>query len=333
MLIRARMHSSHSQVGIQIPRSSRARSTYVGTQRLRRARRVARARYREREERFNYWRCEDPMLSVRFGVRQRIGRGGCSEVLVTRDLASGSRVALKVLLPTLSDAAARDGAARMRREADVLERLALLAHPVLPRLYERSFNGECDPWLAMEFIAGPTLAERLEQSPIRTQHAIRWIRELADALDACHRIGVIHLDLKPANIILGSNIKLIDWGIAHDTAYDCRVTEIGMVAGTPRYMSPEQAQDHPTGPPSDVYSLGIVAYEILTGDAPFTGNSSVSIALRHVLEMPAPIAIPESPAGAIVAAMVMSMLEKHAALRPTMASIRASCDAALALLQ
>ena len=250
------------------------------------------------------------------------------------DMASGDRVALKMLHAGAKGTVAIDAAARMRREADLLARISELGHPVLPRLYARSLDESCDPWLSLEYVQGETLADRIARSPISMTCAIQWVRDLADALDACHSVGVIHRDLKPGNIILGSTIKLIDWGIAHDVAgvNDGRVTEIGMVAGTPRYMSPEQAQDHPTGAPTDVYSLGVTAYELLTGDAPFTGNSSVSIALRHVLEEPAPLLLGDDPAAAAIESLVMAMLKKNAAHRPTMAQVRQGCDDALAEL-
>ena len=275
----------------------------------------------------------DPVLHVRFRMRTLIGRGGCAEVHSARDAVTGERVALKMLLPNASGPAADDAAARMRREADLLSRLAALSHPCLPRLHARSAVDDCDPWLALEFVEGATLADRIAQGPITMERSISWVRDLADALDACHQIGVVHRDLKPGNIILGSHIKLIDWGIAHDVQCDGRVTEIGMVAGTPRYMSPEQAQDHVTGAPTDVYSLGITAYELLTGDAPFTGNSSVSIALRHVLEAPAPLDLGKTAGAELVESLVMSMLAKNPAHRPTMAQVREQCDVALAAMR
>ena len=275
----------------------------------------------------------DPVLHVRFRTRTLIGRGGCAEVHSARDAVTGERVALKTLLPNASGSAAEDAAARMRREADLLSRLSTLGHPCLPRLHARSVAEDCDPWLALEFVEGATLADRISRGPITMERSISWVRDLADALDACHKIGVVHRDLKPGNIILGPHIKLIDWGIAHDVQCDGRVTEIGMVAGTPRYMSPEQAQDHVTGAPTDVYSLGVTAYELLSGDAPFTGNSSVSIALRHVLEAPAPLDLGEAAGAQMVESLVMSMLAKNPADRPTMAMVREQCDVALAAMR
>ena len=303
--------------------ASRARRSWSASSRLTGAKNAA-AR--------SYGRYLDPVLSLRFSSKTLIGRGGCAEVYAAHDIASGERVALKLLHRGTKGTIAADAAARMRREADLLARISELGHPSLPRLHARSLNDSCDPWLSLELIEGITLADYIGRGAISLTRAITWIRDLADALAACHSVGVIHRDLKPGNIILSSTIKLIDWGIAHDVASDVRVTEIGMVAGTPRYMSPEQAQDHPTSAPTDVYSLGVTAYELLTGDVPFTSTSSLSVALCHVIEDPAPLALGDSPTAALIESLVMSMLSKNAAHRPTMVEVREGCDAALAEL-
>ena len=275
----------------------------------------------------------DPEFATRFPRKTLIGRGGIGDVYAAQDTTVGRRVALKVLRP---DRMLGHDVARMRREIRIMERLAELDHPNLPALIAASAGTRTRgtagsaPWMALELIRGQTLADRLIDGPVPFAHAVAWLRDLASVLCAAHAVGIVHRDLKPGNVLLGERVILIDWGISHDhdSPDGGRITEVGLVAGTPRYMSPEQAQDLDTGPSSDVYSLGVMAYELLSGDAPFTGGSSVSIAVRHVTEAPAPLAPGTQPGRAALTAMVMSMLAKAPADRPTMAEVLAGLSLA-----
>ncbi|MGN6392322.1 MAG: protein kinase domain-containing protein [Gemmatimonadales bacterium] len=224
-------------------------------------------------------------LSDRYRLDREIGQGGMAVVFLAEDLRHGRKVAIKVLHPELS---AVLGGERFLAEIKVT---ANLQHPHILGLID---SGEADGLLyyVMPFVAGESLRARLiRERQLPVEEALRLAREVASALDYAHRQGVVHRDIKPENILLQDGAALVaDFGIAlavHQ-AGGSRMTQTGLSLGTPAYMSPEQAMgERDIGPRSDVYALGAMTYEMLAGEAPFTGPSSQAIVAK-VLTEPAP---------------------------------------------
>src|SRR5256714_8515316 len=226
-------------------------------------------------------------LAGRYDVAKEIGVGGMATVFLGHDLKHDRDVAIKVLHPDLGAAL---GSERFLSE---IKTTAKLQHPhILPLLD----SGEADGLLyyVMPVVTGESLRVRLErEGQLSVNEAIRIAKETASALDYAHRHGVIHRDIKPENILLhdGQAIRG-DFGIAPPitAAGGARMTQTGLSLGTPQYMSPEQAMGERTvDARSDVYSLGAVTYEMLTGDAPFTGNSVQAIVSKIMTQRPTPI--------------------------------------------
>ena len=228
------------------------------------------------------------ILNDRYEMQQRIGRGGMADVYLARDVLLDRLVAIKVLFPEF----ATDPAfvERFRREA---QSAANLNHPNIVSVYDwgRSNNTY---FMAMEYVPGRTLAEALNDvGPISASKAAEVGIEVAAALSFAHRNNVVHRDIKPGNILIGSNgqLKVADFGIARalGSAADSGLTAHGAVMGTAAYFSPEQAQGGQPDPRSDLYSLGIVLYEMVAGQVPFTGDTPVAIAYKQVHEAPRPL--------------------------------------------
>ena len=225
-------------------------------------------------------------LADRYGIERELGQGGMATVYLAHDLRHDRQVALKVLRPEL---AAVIGAERFLHE---IKTTANLQHPhILPLFDSGTVDGTV--FYVMPFVRGETLRDRLareKQLPI--DDAVRITREVASALDYAHRHGVIHRDIKPENILLHDGQALVaDFGIAlaASSAGGSRMTETGMSLGTPHYMSPEQAMgEREITPRSDVYALGCVLYEMLTGDPPFTGSTAQAIVAQVITADPRP---------------------------------------------
>lgn len=228
------------------------------------------------------------ILNDRYEMQQRIGRGGMADVYLARDVLLDRLVAIKVLFPEY----ATDPAfvERFRREA---QSAANLNHPNIVSVYDwgRSNNTY---FMAMEYVPGRTLAEALHDvGQIDAMKAAEVGIEVAAALSFAHRNNVVHRDIKPGNILIGSSgqLKVADFGIARalGSAAETNLTQAGAVMGTAAYFSPEQAQGGQPDPRSDLYSLGIVLYEMVAGQPPFTGDSPLSIAYKQVHEQPTPL--------------------------------------------
>ncbi len=228
-------------------------------------------------------------LGHQYLVEHEIGRGGMSVVYRARDLRLNRTVAIKVLPPEL----AYDPAVRMRftREAQTA---AQLAHAHIVPIYD---VGERDgiAYFVMAMITGGNVASLLVQEPRQPlDDARRIICEIADALSYAHARGVIHRDIKPDNILLDRDTGravVTDFGIARAMEGGTRLTVTGIAVGTPTYMSPEQAEgDREVDGRSDIYSLGVLAYQMVTGRVPFTGGNSMALLLKHVTERPRPVA-------------------------------------------
>ncbi len=225
-------------------------------------------------------------LADRYRVERELGAGGMATVYLAQDLRHDRKVAIKVLRPELS---AVIGAERFLRE---IKTIAGLQHPHILGLID---SGQMDgtAFYVMPFIEGESLRDRLQrEKQLPIADAVRVAAEVAAALDYAHRHGVIHRDIKPENILLHDGQALVaDFGIALavSTAGGTRMTETGMSLGTPHYMSPEQAMgEREITARSDVYALGAVTYEMLTGDPPFTGSTAQAIVAKVMTEKPAP---------------------------------------------
>src|SRR5215217_2790676 len=247
-------------------------------------------------------------LADRYRLDREAGAGGMATVYLAQDIRHGRPVAVKVLRPEL---AAVIAAERFLAE---IKLTANLQHPHILPLFD---SGEADSYLfyVMPFIQGETLRDRLtrdKQLPV--PEAIRIATEVASALDYAHRHGVVHRDIKPENILLHDGQALVaDFGIAlaASKASGARMTETGMSLGTPHYMSPEQAMgEREITARSDVYAIGAVLYEMLSGDPPFTGSTAQAIVARVVTEVPRPLLPQRHTIPRHVEAAVLTALEK-----------------------
>ena len=229
-----------------------------------------------------------PLVNDRYRVERSIGRGGMAEVFLAHDILLDRPIALKVLFPEY--AIDPNFVERFRREA---QSAAALTHPNIVAVYDWG-KVNTTYFIAMEYVEGKTLATLLkERGPLSPTHACDVISEVAAALSFAHENGVIHRDVKPGNILigLGGQVKVADFGIARALGANVEeaLTEIGSVMGTATYLSPEQAQGAQPDPRSDIYSLGVMMYELVAGRAPFVGESAVAIAYQHVHNFPQPL--------------------------------------------
>jgi eukaryotic-like serine/threonine-protein kinase len=231
---------------------------------------------------------ERTVLNERYELQQRIGRGGMADVFLARDLLLDRPVAIKVLFPEF--AVDPNFVERFRREAQAA---ANLNHPNIVGVYDWGRYANTY-FMAMEYVQGRTLADILKANGhVSSQQAAEIAGEVAAALGFAHRGGVVHRDIKPANILIGANgqVKVADFGIARamNAPTESALTQAGSVMGTATYFSPEQAQGATPDPRSDLYSLGIVLYEMVAGRPPFAGENPVSIAYKQVHENPQPL--------------------------------------------
>ncbi|MHC4518018.1 MAG: protein kinase domain-containing protein, partial [Planctomycetota bacterium] len=231
-----------------------------------------------------------------FRIESEIGHGGAGVVYLARDTKLDRHVAIKSLpLELMRDAHMRS---RLQREAKLL---ASLDHPNIATIHDIVEHEESGGYLILEYIAGDTLAERISQRPLDLREALSIAQQITDAVAAAHEHDVIHRDLKPGNIKITpeGKVKVLDFGLAKAIGVETKdqqttVTEPGRVIGTPAYMSPEQARGNPTDKRSDIWSFGCVLYEMLTGRAPFEGETG-SDTLANVLQKePEWHALPES---------------------------------------
>src|SRR3954447_18563877 len=225
----------------------------------------------------------DTMVDGRYRIMHRLGSGGMADVFCAEDEQLRRRVALKLLHRRFSSD--DQFVERFKREA---QSAAGLQHPNVVGIYDR---GQWDgtPYIAMEYLEGRTLKRIIqEEAPLDPVRAIDIAVQILKAARFAHKRGIIHRDLKPHNVMVDDEgrAKVTDFGIAHAGASD--VTETGAILGTAAYLSPEQAQGHAVSPQSDLYSVAVVLYEMVTGHVPFTGDSAVAIALKHVTQEPPP---------------------------------------------
>jgi eukaryotic-like serine/threonine-protein kinase len=225
----------------------------------------------------------DTLFDGRYRIQRKLGAGGMADVYLAEDQELGRRVAIKIL----NGRHANDDQfiERFRREA---KNAAALNHPNIVSIYDRG-EAEDTYYIAMEFLDGRTLKELIVSrgaAPINV--AIEYARQILSALRFAHRHGIVHRDIKPHNVLVDGEgrVKVTDFGIAR--AGTSQMTEAGSIVGTAQYLSPEQARGTEVDPRSDLYSLGIVLYELLTGKTPFDGETPVEIAMKHLSTAPKP---------------------------------------------
>ena len=248
---------------------------------------------------------EGSLVDGRYLIKHRIGSGGMADVYCAEDRQLGRDIALKVLHRRF--ARDQEFVERFRREASAA---AGLQHPNVVNVFDRGEH-EGTYYIAMENLRGPTLKEVIrDEAPISQERAIGFTIQILQAAGFAHQRGVIHRDFKPHNVMIGQGdrVKVTDFGIARAGASE--MTETGSIMGTAQYLSPEQAQGQKVEATSDLYSIGVILYELLTGQVPFGGESAVSIALKHVSEEPPPVQSVRPDAHPLLANIVAQALAK-----------------------
>ena len=227
------------------------------------------------------------LFDGRYRILRKLGSGGMANVYLAEDEELGRRVAIKIL----NDRHASDESfvERFRREA---KNAAGLSHPNIVSVYDRG-EAEGTYYIAMEYLEGRSLKDRIvSEGPLPIASAIEVTRQILRALSFAHGRGIVHRDIKPHNVILAQDgdseprFKVTDFGISRTTT--SQMTEAGSIVGTAQYLSPEQARGAAVDQRSDIYSVGIVLYELLTGRLPFTGDTPLEIAMKHLSEIPKP---------------------------------------------
>lgn len=263
-----------------------------------------------------------------YRITGRIGRGGMGEVYEGFDETLQRRVAVKVLLPYLAEDP--DFTERFLREA---RSAAALEHPAICAVYSAGRDGD-RYFIAMQYIEGQTLASVLEQSSVLPEPAaLRVARTVASALAYAHGRGVIHRDIKPENIMIdvSGKVMVMDFGLAKKMGAGGRLTATGTFIGTPEYCSPEQCETRALDGRADIYSLGVVLYETLTGRVPFEAETPFALFKKIVNERPTPIRKLNPKVSAETETLVMRMLEKSPDARPQSADeVAAALDAIIA---
>lgn len=234
------------------------------------------------------------LIAGRYRLGALVGRGGMAEVFEGYDTRLGRTIAIKLLKSDLANDAGFE--AKFRQEAQASARMA---HPTIVRVYDAGEEETIDengqarktPFIVMELVRGQLLREVIHQGKVETSRAIKYVSGILTALEVSHNAGVVHRDIKPANVMIGEGdtVKVMDFGIARAIS-DNSTTQAatGGIMGTAQYFSPEQARGESVDARTDLYSTGVILYELLTGRPPFTGESAVSVAYQHVSEAVTP---------------------------------------------
>ncbi|WP_394280073.1 Stk1 family PASTA domain-containing Ser/Thr kinase [Microbacterium sp.] len=275
------------------------------------------------------------MLSGRYRVDDLIGRGGMASVYRGEDLTLGRAVAIKILDPSL----AADGAfrTRFRLEAQSASRMS---HPAIVRVFDAGEDTRTDPdgsthpepYIVMELVNGRLLKDIVAEGPLSVADALRLTDGILEALEYSHRAGVVHRDIKPGNVMVtdAGQVKVMDFGIARAVSdSSSTVAETTSIIGTASYFSPEMAKGDPVDARADIYSAGIVLYELLTGQPPFRGENAIAVAYQHVSEAPVPPSEVSEAVPRGLDAIVLRALAKDPFQRPqTAAAFREALTAA-----
>ena len=265
-------------------------------------------------------------LGAAYLVERELGGGGMSHVFVAEEVALGRRVVVKVLAPALAEGLSAE---RFKREVRLAARLQ---HPhIVPLLAAGALAGGL-LYYTMPFVTGEGLPERLARDgALPVAAAVSLLRDVTAALGYAHRQGVVHRDVKPANVLLAEGGAVVaDFGIAKAVraarggdaedgtgrANSATITQLGTSVGTPQYMAPEQAAGDSVDHRADLYALGVVAYELLSGRPPFEGRNAQQLLAAHAVEIPEPLARRRPAVPDALAALVMHLLQKHPADRP-----------------
>jgi serine/threonine-protein kinase len=293
---------------------------------------------------------EPRVLSGRYRVDDLIGRGGMATVYRGYDLTLGRAVAIKILKRELAENAAFR--TRFRLEAQAASRMA---HPTIVRVFDAGEATEVGadgqarpvPYIVMELVHGSLLKDVIDEGPVSTADALRYVDGILEALEYSHRAGVVHRDIKPGNVMItdaseehsaGSTteagrgeVKVMDFGIARAVSdSSSTVAETTAIIGTAAYFSPEQAKGEPVDARADLYSAGVVLYELLTGRPPFRGDTPVAVAYQHVSETPVPPSELNESVPRGLDAVVLRALAKDPFQRyPDAAAFREALDAAV----
>lgn len=268
------------------------------------------------------------ILARRYELQELIGGGGMADVYKAQDKLLDRAVAVKILHQQYANDA--EFVEKFRREATAA---AKLAHPNIVNIYDVGEDGGSQ-YIVMEYVSGPTLKEVIQQKGcLEPIEAVRIAKEIASALESAHRNNLVHCDIKPHNILVmpDGHIKVTDFGIARAVSAST-MTYSGSVMGSVHYFSPEQAKGTVITTKSDVYSLGVVLYEMLTGQLPFYGETSVSIALKHLQEEPVPIRQMNPSIPPVLEAIVQKAMSKDPADRPNSTELYADLNQAKAML-
>ncbi|GAA1057953.1 putative serine/threonine-protein kinase PknB [Agromyces luteolus] len=278
---------------------------------------------------------DERMLAGRYRVGALIGRGGMSDVHVGTDSRLGRQVAIKLLKPQL----ATDPAFRMRFRQEA-QSAARMAHPTIVRVFDAGEETVLDssghevqlPFIVMEYVEGRLLKDIIHDGPLDPTAAARVIDGVLTALEYSHRAGVVHRDIKPGNIMIttGGQVKVMDFGIARAVSDSATtVAQTTAILGTASYFSPEQAKGETVDARTDLYSTGVVLFELLTGRPPFRGDTPVAVAYQHVSERPVKPSVINPKVSPALDAVVMHALAKDRTTRyQTAAEFRADVEAA-----
>jgi eukaryotic-like serine/threonine-protein kinase len=251
-------------------------------------------------------------LAGRYRLEGRIARGGVGEVWRAVDLVLGRPVAVKLLRAEYAQHP--EVLTRFRAEA---KHAGSVSHPGIAQVYDYGEDGAADsPYLVMELVDGPSLARVLAAGPLNPADTMDVLAQAAAGLQAAHAAGLVHRDVKPGNLLVGpaGQVKITDFGIAY-AAWSAPITQAGALVGTPAYLAPERIAGGPATPASDLYGLGVVGYQCLTGEVPFGGiPPEVAAAHQHRTLPPLPRTV---PAG--VAALILELTAEDPAVRPASA--------------
>ena len=277
------------------------------------------------------------LLAGRYELGELIGRGGMSDVHLATDARLGRRVAVKLLKSSLaSDPVFRT---RFRQEAQAAARMA---HPTIVRVFDAGEETSVEPggaetispFIVMEYVEGRLLKDVIAEGPIAPAEATRIIEGVLTALEYSHRAGVVHRDIKPGNIMItnAGQVKVMDFGIARAVSDSAAtVAQTSTILGTAQYFSPEQARGETVDARSDLYSTGVLLFEMLTGRAPFRGDSPVAVAYQHVSEAPvAPSSLQPGVSPALDAVVLHALAKDRFERFQTAADFRADVAAAAA---